>query len=159
MDNPLYMTNDVYQSPTSNIELVDNNQKYAAEIEMVRDLYKSQSVIGMIIATIIVCIPTIGISFKVLGQYTPVLFWIFPGFIVALGVRFMATAFDSCIRLIPAISLLALMLAMIVYFDMTIFMYPIALTNAVIVMLLSKRSLSRDQETALWLYRHRKISI
>jgi hypothetical protein len=154
------MRKSIYDTPESDlVEDGDLSEPFASEKKTLRELKKSQSIVGTIIATIIVCIPTVGLSIKAMGEIMPILLWVFPGFIVGIGVRLMAPSYDYRLRLIPSLTLFSLLVTIVVYFELTPLMYLVALTNAIIVLFTSRKKLSRDQEKAIWLHRQGKFEL
>lgn len=131
-------------------------ENYDNEIEIVKKLRASENWIRVITSSLIGLIPALVLTYFLVGDAL-LLMTVLPGIVVALTVKFVGKPISLKRRLFPAALLFLAMLGFCLFLvaDSKVFMLPF--TNAVVVFLFSKRSLSKDQKQALQLERQGKI--
>jgi hypothetical protein len=133
--------------------------KYREEKRILARLYEEESLFKVLIATGIGLIPAIYlVSIFLSGAILPIYLFLIPGFTVGYAVKRLGKPVTMRYRVLPALILLVFMiisaLALPVYFTY----YALAVINSVVVIRLSRRKLTEEEENALWLHRTEEIT-
>jgi hypothetical protein len=132
---------------------------YTAERDLVVELNKKQSLIGMIVSTIIALIPSLAVSIFMIDEKLPIILWILPGAIMGGFIRLALTAHSSKLRLIPAITLFIVLAGALLALTFNPLVILLALTNAFVVLMVARPKFTKEGERALWLFRQGKFEL
>lgn len=132
---------------------------YTAERDLVVELNKKQSLVGMIVSTIIALIPSLAVSIFMIDERLPIILWILPGAIMGGFIRLALTAHSSKLRLIPAITLFIVLAGSLFALTFNPLVILLALTNAFVVLMVARPKFTKEEERALWLFRQGKFEL
>lgn len=133
--------------------------EFIEEKKIAEDLNSSQSWMALILCSFFGSIPALAATYFLLGERVFLIMWVIPGLAAGLFVRFGAQIYRFKMRVVSALILFVLMSTMGVILHASPMIYALAFTNSAVLILISKRSLSKQQEKALWLEKQGKFNI
>lgn len=144
----------IYRAPESNLNT--DTEKVAT----LRQLFKEQSVITLLFVSFFGVIPTlVFIAFLVVKNHSILWLIFLPGLGFSIFLKLLTRTFSFKLRLIPVLLLVAGLTYFVVRFNANPLILLTAFTNGILVLVLSKRSLTEDQKIALYSYRVGRIKI
>lgn len=133
--------------------------QYFEEKRILDRLYDEETLIKVLVATAIGMVPAISFVYALLSGITlPIILFIIPGITVGYAVKRIAKPISIKYRVIPAMVLVTFMVSSAIALPVYATYYVIALVNFGIVVQVSRRKLTKDEDNALWLLENGKIS-